>query len=479
MNTEKKKEVSDKNSFGTRRFKNGAYSTLLIAAAVVIVLLVNLIVGRMGITVDISEQGLYTLSEETDQVAENLKDPVTIYYIATAGTEEKLVQRVVACYDKYENVSVVTKDPLLYPNFTSQYTDSTVSDNSVIVVNETTGVSRYIPYAELLVLQLAYDESGSMYNEAVGIDAEGQITSALNYVTTEDLATLYQVSGHGETLLNETLEGEVNKLNMQVETLETISVDRVPADCDVLLLNGPAYDLNEQETAMIRDYLENGGAAILFAGYTEEETPNLEGLLEYYGVRTERGIIVEGYGYYMGQYMTYLLPISQGHEITDDLSKPVISAISQGMTILNEVRSSLEVKPILKTSDQAYLKVNTNSETFTQEEDDPSGPFVLGAAITEEYQGKETKLAVFSSSNLLHDSMVSTNQFGNGELLMSVIDWATELELSVSIPSKNIQQSYLTMSKATAGRWAIALTVVLPAALLIAGFAIWFTRRRH
>ncbi len=470
---------TEKNSFSTRRFKNGAYSTALIAAALVLFFLVNLIVGRLDLVADISKNAVYSLSEDTDRVAGNLQDPISVNYIVTAGAEEPLIENVVMNYNKYDKVSVNKVDPLLYPNFTAQYTEKRVSDNSVIVVNETTGVAKYIAYADLLVLELAIDnETGEYYNNATGIDAEGQITGAMLYVTAEALPVMYVVTGHGEQELNDTILTEIGKLNMQVEMLETKTAAAIPEDCAVLMVNGPKYDLSEDEVGMIRDYLEDGGAAIVFSGYTEGLTPNFSGLLEYYGLKTERGILIEGAGYYTGQYVTYMLPQKTNHEIVENINQSVCVAVAQGFSVMKDVRGSLKVEPLYKTSNQSFLKINPNSQTQTQEMLDPSGPFVVGAAITDTYQGKEAKLVVFSSENFLHETMVSYNMYGNGSVLVNAVDWAVELDESISIPSKNIEQTYLTMSSAQANRWMAALTIALPAVLIVAGFVIWFRRRR-
>ena len=470
---------TDKNSFSTRRFKSGAYSTVLIVLAVVIFFLVNLIVGRMDIVLDISAHSVYSLSEDTDAIAENLTDPISVNYIVTSGAEERLIENVVKNYEKYDMVTVNKVDPLLYPNFTAQYTEERVSDNSVIVVNEATGVAKYIAYADLLVLELAQDrETGEYYNNATGIDAEGQITGAMMYVTAEELPILYAVTGHGEQELNDTVLTEIGKLNMKVETLETRTVSEIPEDCDVLLINGPAYDFSEDEIEIIKEYLEDGGAALIFNGYTDDPTPNFTGLLEFYGLETSRGIMVEASGYYTGQYVTYLLPIAADHEIAKTVSKSVCVPVSQGYSVKKDVRSSLTVEPVYQTSQGSYLKINPNSQTQTQEMLDPSGPFVVAAAITDEYQGKEAKLVVFSSSYFLDQSTVSYNLYGNSTVLVNAIDWAVELENSISIPSKNIEQTYLTMSSAEANTWMVVLTVALPAALVVTGFVIWYRRRR-
>ena len=66
---------------GGRIFRNGLYSTAILAAAVVLVILINLIVQAIPskyTEFDLSESGLYTLGDTSVQVAEDLTQDVTI-----------------------------------------------------------------------------------------------------------------------------------------------------------------------------------------------------------------------------------------------------------------------------------------------------------------------------------------------------------------------------------------------------------------
>ena len=72
------------------------------------------------------------------------------------------------------------------PSFTSQYSSDEVASNSVIAVSDKR--SKVIPYSDLYESSVNY-QTYSM--ETTGFDGEGQITSAIAYVTTDDLPVLY------------------------------------------------------------------------------------------------------------------------------------------------------------------------------------------------------------------------------------------------------------------------------------------------
>ena len=113
-----------------------------------------------------------------------------------------MLEKMLTRYEEAsKHVMVEKKDPVLYPNFTSQYTDAQVSDNSLIVVHE--DKSKVIDYNSLYEMEYDY-YTGS--GGATGFDGEGQIDSAISYVTSDDLPILYTLQGHGELELNSSLK---------------------------------------------------------------------------------------------------------------------------------------------------------------------------------------------------------------------------------------------------------------------------------
>ena len=134
---------------------------------------------------------------------------------------------------------------------------------------------------------------------AYTLDAEGQITSALQYVTEEAHTKMYVVSAHGETELGQNMSQLVEKSNIQVETFDVISATEVPADCNILFINGPTTDITDSELAMYKAYLENGGGAVFAAAYTDQPMPNYTSLLEYYGVQITGSVVLETDGQYI------------------------------------------------------------------------------------------------------------------------------------------------------------------------------------
>ncbi|WP_343210588.1 GldG family protein [Anaerolentibacter hominis] len=462
----------------SRNFRSGAYSTIMMAAVIVIVLIVNLAVGKLDLKLDVSANSIFTLTDATKEVAKGITDDITIYYIAQEGMEADTIKKIV---DKYNSLSskikVVQKDPVLYPNFASDYTDAEVKSDSVIVVNENTGAYKYVDYDDMLTYK-----NTTVDVEVNGVDVEGQITAALQRVTATNVPKMYYVGGHGETALGESIKATLSKQNIELANLNMFVDSTIPEDCDILLFNGISYDISKDEADRIKEYMENGGNVIFLLQYTTEETPNLDSLLEYYGMRIEPGVIIEDPEYYQGSYPTYLLPKVGFHESIAKVfsdGQTMIVPFSEGLQELDTVRSSVSLKTLLYTSDKAYLKKNTKSETTAKEEGDVDGPFKLSFIAEETVDGKTGKMWVMSTSYFLSDTILAGGQYGNAEFTTSIISYMTGGSAGLSIPVRTLEQQYVVTTGNQVTAWAIIVVGVIPLIFIASGLVIWIKRRRR
>lgn len=468
-----------KKSFSSKAFKNGAYSTAISVAVIVIVFIINLFVTKLDINIDLSSEEMYTLTEDTLQLINNLEDDVTIYYLGEVGNEMELYKNIIDNYGKASNkIKVETKDPNLYPKFAAQYVDDTITSDSVIVVNNSTQKAKYVDYSDMF--ETSYDYT--TYEQYVSaIDVEGQITSAIQYVTNEDLPVMYIVSGHGEMSLGETITNSLSKQNVTTNTLETLTVESIPEDCSILLINAPQDDYTEDEVTMIKEYLANGGNAIITLDYYAQGLTNFNSLLNYYGVEIVDGIIVEGNSNnFMGQYPTYIIPEVESHSITSDVADMnIVAPNAVGLKVLDTIRSSVNIEPLLTTTDMSYSKVDVNSTTVSQEDEDIEGPFTIGLSITETYNDVETNIVVYSSANMLQETFVAYSSLGNLELLNDTIGHMAGEQSSLSIRTRSYTTEYLVTTSAQANLWFSVVVFIIPISIIVVGIYACLRRRRR
>ncbi len=382
----KKKTKKPRLNKNLRQLKHGSYSIALTVIVVVAVLIVNLIVGQLPsqyTQIDLSGQQLSVLTDTTKELIEGLDEDITIYYILEDSNRDTTVSRLLDRYaDLSSHVTVVEKDPVLYPQFTSQYTDETLTDNSVIVVCGEQ--SRVISYDDMYEYEFSY----TYYSyTTTGFDAEGQITSAIAALTSDSLPKLYTLTGHNELELPDDLITSIEKENIEVEELNLVTSDAVPDDADCLLICSPTSDISDAEAQKIINYLRRGGSAIIITDYTTTELTNLNTVLEYYGTELVDGIVIEGNSNYYVQVPYYLVPDINSTDVSSDMSNGsayVLLSAAQGIETTDDAREDLTISSVLTTSDNSYSKVDVqNMTTYEQEDDDIDGPFDLGVIITE------------------------------------------------------------------------------------------------
>ena len=482
----KKMVNAHRNKGNKKMLKHGSYSIAMTALMIAIVVILNLVIQEIPSKYrefDLSSQKLYTIGEQTEKILKNLKKDVNLYYIAQDGTESNDIEKLLEKYEEgSKHIKVEKKDPAVYPKFASQYTSEQLSNNSIIV--ECAEKNKVVDYQDMYETTVNYQ---TYSQQVTGFDGEGQLTSAINYVVSEDMPVLYTLTGHDELSMSESMKETIQKSNIEIRDLNLLTEEAVPEDTECLFIFSPKTDIAEDEAKKIISYLENGGKAIILSDYTEIEMPNFNSVLENYGVQPENGIILEGdQDHYIAQNQYYLLPNIESHEINSNLSsksKYVLTALSPGIKSLENVRDTIKIDSILTTSDSAYQKTDLeNMETTEKEDGDLEGPFPLAVSITEDLgDDKKTQIVYFASSAIFNDQMNATVSGANYELLSSSLSWlcGTEEDSSISIPSKSYDMTTLMVPSSDASFWSIFVTAVVPVTILLVGFGIWLKRRKQ
>ena len=478
-NSSKKQRKKFKDTINKKYLKNGSYSSIMIVVFAAIIIVINMIVGNLPskyTQLDISSEKLYTIGDETKAMLKDLDKDVIIYQIAQSGSEDETISNLLQRYaDESDHITVEQKDPVVNPKFISEYTSDNLSSNSLIIVCGDR--NKVVNYNNIYESSLDYN---TYSYKTTGFDGEGQITSAIAYVTSENLPVMYTLEGHGEQDLDSTVKEDIEKANMEIKSLNLLTEGSVPEDASCLLIDAPTTDISEDEKTALIEYLENGGKAMIFSDYTGQEMPNFDAVLENYGVNRVDGLVFEGDSqHYAAQMPYYLVPTINSTDVSSGYY--ILMPYAQGIQKSEDVRDTVTIESILTTSDSAYSKTDVNSGTLSKEDGDVDGPFDLGVSITETVDtDKETHIIYYSTSNLLQSQVNQMVSGGNEKLVMASLSALVDTEDSttVSIPSKSLEVSYLTLTAYDASFWKICVIGLIPGAFLLVGFMIWLKRRK-
>lgn len=457
-------------------FKGGSYSIVATVIVLAIIIVVNLFVQTLPTALtkyDISSSKLYSITSNTKVVVNNLEQDVTIYWVVQADQEDDIIENLLGKYESLsDHIKVVKKNPDIFPTFTEQYTSEQVPNNSLIV--ESGERSRFISYNDI------YLTEGDMYSYtyATSFDGEGAITSAIDYVITEELPQLYLLEGHGETELPTTFTDAIEKENLEITTMNLLSVKEVPEAADAVVIYNPQSDLSEEEVNLLRDYTADGGKLLVMAGPLESvELTNLNSLLADYNISVAEGIVVEGdSNHYAFGYPYMLMPELMSSEITDSLINEryyAIMPLSQGLQVGDT--SAGTVTELLTTSYDAFSKVaGFELETYEKEEGDIEGPFTLGVSIENSSAGQ---IIWFAASDFLNDMYNAYSSGANVDLAMNAVSSLIGEREAIAIRSKSLNYNYLTITESTSSTLKALMIGGFPLAYLGIGIMIMLRKR--
>lgn len=471
-----------KQSLNSKHFKKGSYSASLIVIVIAVVVLLNMFVREMPKTwtsKDLSPQKLYTISKQSKNLVKNINKDITIYQISESGKEDSYIQKLLDKYKSYnKHITVKTLDPEITPGLLNKYNATSLADNSLIVICG----DRYknISYDDIYEQDYSdyYTSGSSSYN----YDGEGEITSAINYVTTDDLPVMYTLSGHGEKTLADSITKMITKQNVTSSTLNLLNSD-IPDDCGILAIVAPTNDCNASEAQKIISYLKAGGKALIIMQYEGSDLVNFNTILTEYGLSIEKGYVCESNKNYYVDNGYYLLPSVENTDITNSICKDnlyVLIPFAESIKRADNVRSTETITDLLTTTEDAYLDVDYGQDgSYKKGDSDPVGTYSLAVSVEEPVQNdKKTQLVVFSSYNMFISQVVDQYTLGNTDLITNSISWMSGNTTNISIPTKSLSITFNTVNKSRANLYTIIFCVIIPFAVVTIGFVVWYKRRK-
>lgn len=479
----KKPKASIKEILSNKRIRYGTYASVMTLAIIAVVIVINLVVGQLGLKFDLTADKMYSLSDQTQQIVSTLDKDVNIYPIYSSGNENIAYMEML---DKYKplssKITITTKDPNINPQFMQKYMEDgkTIGEGSIIV--EAGERFKILSSYDLL----DYQQNSYGQTQATGIALEQKVTGAIQYVTTNDLPVAYILEGHNEIELNAEAKQSLINENYEVKTLSIVTEGAIPQDTNLLIVNPPVRDYSEVETEILSDYLAKGGRAIFTLHSADvyiDELPNYESILSIYGVKPQGLPIIEGsMANAFQNYPLFLIPNIETHDITTPLTDNklrIVLPMTQAIEILDEKSANTKITPLLTTSNSAYAKTNPESTSIEKEKEDIEGPFDLAVLIEDNWfndsKSYQSKIIVLSSVNLLDANAYSSG--ANLDLFMNSVNYLVDKKESLYIRSKSLAIEPLTLNAIQALTISGIAVIVIPLTILVVGIVIWFRRK--
>ena len=354
-----------------RQTKFAAYTAVYVLIVVAVLGVLNFLANRYNKTYDTTTSKQFTLSDQTEKIARNLKQDVSISY----WDQPTQFQAAHDLLDRYKNLS---------PKIDIHYED--LEKN--ITKARAAGVTRR---GAVLV------QTAGRTQEAKSLSEE-EVTGALvRAMKTGDKLACF-AEGAGEHTLEDadrTGYGQLKTLiegnNYKTQSINLLQKPEIPKECTMVIVGGPSRDYLQPAVDTLKNYVENGGKAIImldpplkFAKQNIDENAALAGVLATWGVTADKDLVLDTSGvgqlYGLGPEIALVSTYST-HPIVGTMKRLASGfPIARSLEIKNGAKTTVE--KLFESTDDAFATSNLASAEIKPSASDKKGPFILGAAGT-------------------------------------------------------------------------------------------------
>ncbi|NEQ98605.1 MAG: ABC transporter [Cyanothece sp. SIO2G6] len=367
--------VSQSNAlpgFLGRRSTQASTNVFVATVAMLFILgFVNFLAVRWTEQLDLTENQLFTLAPQTQQVLQELDEPVDLFFFRTDDFRPAPVEQDLL--DKYRRQSNLFNYTVVNPRAEPALTQRFGVQNPAGEVHLEAGSRRQL--VQILNPQQPLTET--------------QITNGIVNLFSDRQTAVYFLQGHGELPLEpgqggladarSLLEAE----NYRVETLNLAQEAAVPDDADVVVIAGAQQTLFEGEVQALQSYLDTSSGLLVLLD--PQADPGLSDLFEDWGIEPLDRLIIDPNGQAVGADVTTTLVQTYGeHPITESFGNNYsFFPITQPIHL--DVQAEIESAPLLISSEitQAFPAPREDDPEFTEfdESDILNGPLVFGVAL--------------------------------------------------------------------------------------------------
>lgn len=502
VKNKKSKPQKEKGKFKkfmkSRKAKHGTVAMAITALVIVMVIVLNIIIGLLvnrfpDLELDLTSNNSFALQDDTIDYVSHLNNDVTVYILMekdkfeSQGTyfvqAQKMLNKMVSKSDGKMKIKYV--DLTSNPSFTSNYPNvdwQSSSANNIVLVESG---KQY----KVLTLTDCFEYDEQTYNyygtySFTGTKIEQAVVTAILNVTTDDKVVVDMIKGNNEqdySSLKSLLENNAYQVNDV--SLATGDFDK---DAKVAIMYAPSVDLDEKIVEKLSTWLSNDGKygrSLIYVPTADMgEMPNLDDFLKEWGMSIDRGYVFEtDETALVNANSPYAFTVSYGDYYKDNLKNskiPVVVSESHAVDITDENTAHA----LLKTTNKAgVLPIDADKSWDYKDAITGNGENVAAEGVMTNEDKKSSRVVVFGSYIMFSDTIMKYNSFNNSAYFMNVINTIADKEdVGITIESKSIDNTELGITDvATQNTMLVVFVIVIPIAILVAGFVFWLRRRNR
>ncbi|MGA3162738.1 MAG: GldG family protein [Verrucomicrobiota bacterium] len=476
----------------SRRWKIGFGVVVRTVLVLAVVVMVNYLGGLFPRRFYLSSQTRVELSPRTVSVLHSLTNriTVTLYY----DRQDDFYPTIVALLNEYRsvspNISVRTVDYVRdageAEKIKAQYKLNSPTDKNLIIFDcdGRTKIANGNALTQYTLEQIPNEKEREFRRKPVAFRGEMMFTSMLLAVTNPKPFKAYFLQGHGEPSLTDSSETGYLKFAaileqnyIQVQPLELLGDNPVPADCNLLIIAGPRTMFSNLELQKIDQYLSQGGRLLALLDYSSIREPTgIEDILKQWGVNVGADVVRDPEHTISGQDVI-VLNFSQ-HPVANPLTQLALQLILPRP--VSRIDRQTPPADALKVEELAFSGLNS---VLVGERGLPPRRYPLMAAVEQNsVKGVanprgSTRIVVAGDSLFLDNRQIESGANRNfvGYAVNWLLDRPTLLE---GIGPRPVTEFRLMMTRVQQRNVRWLLLGALPGSVLALGGLVWLRRRK-
>lgn len=490
-------------------------SALIIIGMILVAL--NLAGLNLFVRVDLTDDNVYSLSDATISILENLEDPVTVLVYFTAdlpapySSNRRFLKDKLDDYHAYggSRFEYRFEDPNNNDELKQQAAEHQIPPVQIQVI-ESDNVQLKNAYMGVVIQYGGGTERIPVIQDLTTLEYD--ITSAIRRLTRTSIPTIGFLSGHGEPDPEKDMAILFQSLSANY-TVEKVAVtDGILPDVDALLVVAPTDSIPEPTQRAIDAYIMDGGrvgfllnriSADLQTGRATPQSSGLEEMLLSYGMGLKTDLIMDNQSsaltvqrrqglFNLQQQIPYpFFPVS-----TSFYDESMM--VNRLSSLMFYFTSSIDVSIAEPERVTRSILAQSSSRAQTQEgfffvqptldlPEFSGGPIPMIAAYEGEFSsafepariGIPSRMVLVGDGDLLNESVIGTIP-GNIEFGLNLVDWLVQEEALLGIRSKSVAARPLDETTSSVRPWIKYGNMLGPVLLVILfGLARWYSRKRR
>jgi hypothetical protein len=438
---------------------------------VVLVILFGYLSNQFVLTKDVTQANRNTLTQGSIEVLKNMPHPIDLTVFATkddvnnGDTFRQGIINFIARYQRTKNdINIKFISPVEEPKLAQEM--GIRIDGEVIVEYNKRSEHISPPFAEQ------------------------DLTNLLVRLTRTNEQPILYLDGHGEKNLIGVKNNDLGEFGKQLEKKgfkfanpDLTVLNEVPKEGGLLVIASPQVNVSKVESNKIVKYLQTGGNILWLLD--DDDLKGLENVAEYLGLNVSQGKVIDPSSSQFGANENVSFATFYGdHPITNNFMLRTLYNGAHEVSAKGTYENGWKVSRLIEVAGSGWLEgkgKKKNQKLIFDKATDKKGPINIGIAFNRKFEEKGQRVIVIGNAAFLSNSFITSG--GNLDLGINMINWLAGDEKLITIqpmPLKDVNVTIPNDSKSVFLAWTIfhSFQYFIPVIIFIAGFVIWFRRRK-